>query len=411
MSGQSPFEPRVVAALMAALVVLFAASLFLSGTGGHRAEGNPVGANTYSRSAVGHLGLFDVLPKLGYRVVRGERDVLTQLGTNGILILAEPTRAVSGSPGTSFLLAAETILVVLPKWDIRRSEERDDWIGEAKLLREDVPGSVLLTVAGPGDVVRVTQPSGFHNSLAIPDPTVSGPIQLIKNSKLRPIVAVADGILLGEFKQGRRKIWVLADPDPIENHGIGKGDNLAFTTAVLHAMLAGKPGTLVFDETLHGFQRSSPSALKFLFEFPFNLVALQVVAAVVLLLMASVGRFGTPEIPDRVLHAGKRDLISNTASLIDHAGHHAAIQRRYIGMVLQDTGRLLRAPGQLNDQELAAWLDRTGAARGLRSDCVALLGRIAAKSQDLVSLFAEARAIHRWRKEILNGISGRLGDY
>jgi hypothetical protein len=64
----------------------------------------------------------------------------------------------------------------------------------------------------------------------------------------------------------------------------------------------------------------------------------------------------------------------------------------------------------LSDDELAAWLDRTGAARGLRSDCVALLERIAAKSQDLVSLLTEARAIHAWKKDILNGISGRLGD-
>jgi hypothetical protein len=151
--------------------------------------------------------------------------------------------------------------------------------------------------------------------------------------------------------------------------------------------------------------------LKFLFEFPFNLIALQVVAAVVLLLMASAGRFGTPEIPDRVLHAGKRDLIGNAASLIDHAGHHAAILRRYIGIVLQDTGRSLRAPRQLNDYELAAWLDRTGAGRGLRSECVAALGRTAAKYEDLVSLLMEARAIHRWRKDILNGVSGRLGDY
>jgi hypothetical protein len=411
MNGQSPFEPRVVAALIAALVALFAASLLLTGTGSHRATGNLVGANTYSRSAVGHLGLFDVLQKLGYQTVRGERDVLAQLGTNGILILAEPTTAISGGSGNSNLLGAETILVVLPKWDIRRSEKRDNWIGEAQLAREYVAQSVFYTVAGPGQVVRVTEPSGFKNSLALPDPTVSGPIQLVKNSKMRPIVATTEGILLGEFKEGRRRIWVLADPDPIENHGIGKGDNLAFATAILYAMLAGKPGTLVFDETLHGFQRSTPSALKFLFEFPFNLIALQVVAGVALLLMASAGRFGTPEIPDRVLHAGKRDLISNAAVLIDHAGHHAAILRRYTGMVLQDTGRLLRAPRQLNDYELAAWLDRTGAGRGLRSDCVASLGRIAAKSQDPASLLTEARTIHRWRKDILNGISGRLGDY
>jgi hypothetical protein len=411
MNGPSPFEPRVVVALVAALVALLATSLLLTGAVRERANGNLVGANTYSRSSIGHLGLFDALQKLDYRVARGQHDVLAQLGANSILILAEPTSALSGSSGDSDLLKAETILVVLPKWDVRRSPERNDWISDAQLSHPYAAQAILRAVAGSGEVVRVSSPSRFRNSLAIPDPTVSRPLQLIKNSKLRPIVATAEGILLGEFREGRRRIWVLADPDPIENHGIGKGDNLAFATAVIYAMLAGKPGTLVFDETLHGFEHSPPSARNFLLEFPFNLIALQIVAAVALLLMASVGRFGTPEIPDRVLRAGKQNLISNTASLIDHAGHHAAIQRRYIGMVLQDTGRLLRAPRQLNDYELAAWLDRAGEASGLRSDCVALLGRIAAKSQDLASLFTEARTIHAWRKDLLNGISGRLGDY
>jgi hypothetical protein len=411
MTVQSPFEPRVVAALAAALVGLFAASLLLTGAARHPNNGNLAGANTFSRSAVGHLGFFEVLHKLDYQAVRGEYDVLAQLGTNGILILAEPTTGVSGGPGNSHLLDAETILLVLPKWEVRRSEERDDWIGEAWLMRGDSVRPVLTAVAGPGGVVRVSKPSGFKNSLAIPNPTVSGPIQLITNSKMRPIVATAEGILLGEIKQGRRRIWVLADPDPIENHGIGKGDNLAFATAIVYAMLAGKQGTLVFDETLHGFRRSPPNVLKFLLEFPFNLIALQVVAAVALLLMASVGRFGAPENPDRVLQAGKQDLISNAANLIDHAGHQAAILRRYIGMMLQDTGRLMRAPRQLNDDELAAWLDRTRAARGSRSGCVASLERVAAKSQDPVVLLTEARTIHRYRKDMLNAVSGRLGDY
>jgi hypothetical protein len=272
--------------------------------------------------------------------------------------------------------------------------------------------SVFASIAaGRGQIVRATAPSGFIDSLAIPDPTITGPVQLVKNSTMRPIVATAEGILLGEYKVGPRKIWVLADPDPIENHGIDKGDNLAFDTAVVYALLAGKPGTLMFDETLHGFQHSTPSVLKFLFEFPFDLITLQVVAGVVLLLMASTGRFGTPEIPDRILHAGKRDLIRNAAVLIDHAGHHAAILRRYTAMVLQDTGRLLRAPSQLDELELAAWLDRIGARRGLRSDRVASLQRIAATSQDPESLLTEALVIHRWRKDMLNGISGRLGDH
>jgi hypothetical protein len=411
MNRQVVFEPRVVAVLIAAFVVLFAASLLLTGGGSGRDNPNRAGTNSYSRSAVGHLGLFDVLRKLDYQVVRGEHDVLAQLGTNGILILAEPSDAVSRPPGNRNLLGAQTILVVLPKWHTRRSEVLEDWIGEARLQDQSVPQSVLRAVAGAGEIVRVTTPSGWRRNLEIPTPTVTGPTQLIKGTKLTPIVATAEGTLIGELKQGRRRIWVLADPDPIENHGIGKGDNLAFATAVVYAMLAGKPGTLVFDETLHGFQHSPPSLLKFLFEFPFNLIALEIVATVLLLMMASVGRFGAPETPDRVLQAGKLGLISNTASLIDHAGHHAAILRRYIGMVLLDTGRQLRAPRQLNDHELAAWLDRTGAARGLQPECAAALARSTAELEDVVSLFTEAQIIHRWRKDILNGTSGRLGDH
>jgi len=405
------FEPKVVALLIAALVALFAASLLLTGATSRRDRENRAGANSYSRSAVGHLGLFDVLGKLDYPVLRSERDnardVLAELGTNGILILAEPTRAAVKSN----LLGAETILLVLPKWDVRQSDLRDEWIGAATLQNQYVARAILSSIAGPGDVVRVARPAGLHNSLDIPNPTVSGPIQLITNSKIRPIISSAQGTLLGEFKQGRRRIWVLADPDPLENHGIGKGDNLAFATAVIYAMLGGARGTLVFDETLHGFQRPRPNVLKFLFEFPFNLIALEIVIAVALLMMASVGRFGAPETPDRVLQAGKLGLISNTASLIDHAGHHAAILRRYIGLVLQETGRLLRAPRQLTDQDLAGWLDRAGAARGLRSDCAAALQVTTARPEDVVALFTEAQAIHRWRKDMINATTGRLGDH
>lgn len=410
MNGQSPFEPKIVAVLVAAAIALFAASLLLSGNGSHRETANRAGANTYSRSAVGHLGLFDVLQTLDYQTVRGEREVLAQLGTNGILIWAEPTTSISGGSDNSNLLGAKKILVVLPKWVTRRGEMRDDWISEARLAPEYTAQSVFYTVAGAGQVVRAAKPSSFKNNLAIPTPTISAPMQLIKGSKMKPLVATAEGILLGEYKEGQRTIWVLADPDPIENHGIGKGDNLAFATAIIYAMLAGKPGKLVFDETLHGFRHTVPNVLQFLFEFPFNLIALQIVACVALLLLASTGRFGTPETPDRVLHAGKQDLISNAAALIDHAGHHAAILRRYIAMALQDTGRLLRAPRQLNDNELAAWLDRTAAKRGLPSDYVGALERVAAGSQDPAPLLREARAIHHW-KDNLNGISGRLGDH
>ncbi|WP_035656169.1 hypothetical protein, partial [Bradyrhizobium sp. STM 3809] len=394
MSDRSPFEPRIVAALVAVAVALFAASLLLSDSSGRREVGNRIGANTYSSSAVGHLGLFEVLKKLDYDTVRGEREVLTLLGRNGILVLAEPARPVSGGGSGDNLLGAEKILVVLPKWSVQRGAERDGWIGSAQLIPESTARTVLYSVAGAGDVVRLESPPTFRTSLQIPVPTIERQVQLIKGSRLKPLVSADGGILLGELKEGQRTIWVLADPDPIENHGFGKGDNLAFAATIFYRMLAGKPGALVFDETLHGFQYTAPSALSFLREFPYNLIALEIVVSVVLLLLASTARFGTPELPDRALQTGKRDLISNAAVLLDHAGHHASVLRRYVGMVLQDMGRLLRAPAGLSDDELAAWLDKTAARRGLRTGCAAVIARATAASTDPASLLTEARTMH-----------------
>lgn len=405
MTETSPFSPRVLLALAAALVVLLAASLLLSGGGGARMTGSRFGANTYSKSAVGQLGLFEVLRKQGYRVARGEQNVLAMLGANDVLVLAEPTFSLAAGDNNK-LLGADRVLVVLPKRVVRASEQNDDWITEARLASVGIPLAVLFSAVGQGEVIRVDEPSRFEKSLAVPDPTVQGPLQLVKSSKMKPLVATSEGILLGEFTEGRRRILVLTDPDPLENHGIGKGDNMAFASGIMDALLRGKGGQLVFDETLHGFQGASARPAKFLFEFPYNLIAVQVVAVVALLLMAAMGRFGAPEQPERVLSTGKRDLVGSSASLLDHAGYQAAILKRYCSMVLQDTGRQLRAPPHASEAELAAWLDRTAERRGAPSASHDLLNRVAAANpSDLATLLGEARAIHRWKKDMLHGVS------
>jgi hypothetical protein len=405
MSEPSPFQSRVLVALVAVLVVLFAASMLLSAGGGKRVTGSLIGSNTYSRSAVGHLGFFDVLRKLGYRAVRGEQNVLAMLGANGVLVLAEPGAGLSVGDDSN-LLRAERIFIVLPKWTVRAGGERDGWIAEARLASAVVPEAVLFAAVGSGTVVRVAEPSAFEKTLALPDPTIRAPLQLVKNSRMKPLIATAEGILLGEFTEGSRRIWVLTDPDPIENHGIGKGDNMVFADGLVAAMLQGKNGQLVFDETLHGFQRSSRAPAKFLFEFPYNLIAIQILVCIGLLLMAAMGRFGAPEHPERVLSTGKRDLVGNAASLLDHAGYQADILRRYCSIVLQDAGRQLRAPRELNEAELAEWLDRAAGRRGVPSGCADLSRRVVAMgSNELGALLGEARSIHRWKKDMVDGVS------
>ena len=411
MSAGSPFQPKVLAALAAGLVALFAASLLLTGAGGQKVTGNRIGANSYSHSAIGHLGFYEVLRKLGRRVVRSDSDPLAAIGRDGVLVLAEPND-LGSEEGARKLLSVQRVLVVLPKWNVVRDDNRDDWIGKAVPLPTVRPQSVLFAAAGQGDIARVEKPASFTKVLRTPDPTVEGQLQLIKNSKLKPLISTADGVLLGEFREGNRIVWVLADPDPVENHGLGKGDNIAFVEAVVSGLFGGRPGALVFDETSHGFRRALPNALTFLFDFPFNLLIVHVLAGSVLLLFASMGRFGIPEIAPRALANGKKELVGNAASLLDHAGHHATMLKRYAAMVLQETGRLLRAPANMRDGDLAVWLDRQAKARGVATKARDLLGRIATTgSTNLSALLGEARAIHRWKKDMIHGISRRLGDH
>ncbi len=410
--GGMTFQPRILAALAAALLALFAASLLLTGMGGREAGGLASGANSYSSSAVGHLAFHDLLDGLGHETVQAEDRPLAAVGENGVLILAEPSGSLTGEENRNKLRIAGRILLVLPKWAVKPGERRKDWIGEAELAPVLRVQSVLGAAVSGGDIVRTKPSASYQKAISAADPTVQGELQLIKGSNLTPLISTPDGILLGELRQGNRRTFVLADPDPIENHGIGKGGNAAFARDVVAALLDGRSGPLVFDETIHGFRRSPPNLLKFLYEFPLNLVIVQILAAVALLLWAAMGRFGAPLPAPRRLDAGRHALIGNAAALVDYAGHHGAILQRHIAMTLQDAARALRAPAGLEGAALTAWLERASQARGIDPKPLAGLGDLrAAGPRNLASLLAAAQALHHWRKDLLHGTPRRLDDH
>ncbi|KRE04101.1 hypothetical protein ASE61_10945 [Bosea sp. Root670] len=410
--GGITFQPRVLAALAAALFALFAASLLLTGMGGREAGGLASGANSYSSSAVGHLAFHELLEGLGHKAVQAEDRPLAAVGENGVLVLAEPSGNLAGEENRNKLRIAGRILLVLPKWTVKPGERRKDWIGEAELAPVLQVQSVLGAAVSGGDIVRTKPPASFQKTISAADPTVQGELQLIKGSNLTPLISTPDGILLGELRQGNRRTLILADPDPIENHGIGKGGNATFARDIVAALLDGKSGTLVFDETIHGFRRSPPNLLKFLYEFPLNLVLVQILAAVALLLWAAMGRFGAPLPAPRRLDAGRHALIGNAAALVDYAGHHGAILQRYIAMTLQDAARALRAPAGLEGAALTEWLARASEARGIDPKPLSGLGDSpAAGPRNLASLLAAAQALHHWRKDLPHGTPRRLDDH
>ncbi len=424
MNGESIFSKRLLIAWIVAAALTFAVSLFFMG---NKDQGDTVGPGAFSRSAIGYAGIADVLQKLGTDVVKSRYDSLGKLTPGSVMVIAEPRPSPATERTIRTLLKADTVLLVLPKWTGEPSKRKSSWLGEAALLSRADAAWVLHLVAPRADVVRADEASWTTNTLAVP-PTLQTPIQLISGGGLRPLIGGKDGVLLGEVSQGngeflllsdplkplqrgatvshKHTIWVLSDPDILSNHGFAAADNAALAVAMFKHLLAGS-GRVVFDETLHGFTSEPAGPLLLLFRFPFIVATIQGALAIALLLWATLGRFGAPQPAPPPMSAGRLGLLQNIAKLVEFTGHHEVMIRRYVFETVRDVARQLHAPRGLSTPALVSWLQRVGAARGITTDCGALISETEAladgRRRSAASLVRLARDIHRWRGEIVDG--------
>jgi hypothetical protein len=405
--SESVFSRRLLVGWVGAAVVTFALSLYFMGREGEPGGTDAVGPSTYSHSAIGHAGIADTLQRLGVPVVKSRDNSADKLGKDGVLVLAEPRATAISEPALRALLDARAVLLVLPKWTGRASEKKPGWLATAEEKPPSQAQWVLNLVAAGSEVVRETEMPVWTTNVLGRKPQLATPVQLMRSGALRPIIGAPAGILVGELTRNRA-IWVLADPDVIANHGIGQAENAALALAIIDR-LRGRNGAVVFDETIHGFVAQPTNPLALMFQFPFVVATLQVVAALALLLWATMARFGAPQSAPPPLSAGRQGLLQNVAQLITFAGHGQVIVRRYVQETVRETARQLHAPRGLAGQGLAAWLTRVGQARGVTVDCAAVIGEVEQLADrrrgDLAPLVRIARDIHRWRREIVDGRS------
>ena len=424
MNGESIFSRRLLIVWIVAAALTFAVSLYFMGS---KDQGNTVGPSAFSRSAIGYAGIADVLQKLGIDVVKSRYDSLGKLSSGSVLVIAEPLPGGKSEAIIRTLLKADTILLILPKWTGEPSRQKSGWLGKAELLSRADAAWVLRFVAPRADVLRSDEASWTTNTLGI-TPTLPAPIQLMRGGRLRPLIGDKDGMLLGEISQGnaqtillsdppksrqrrstvtrKRTIWVLSDPDIIANHGFAAAGNAALAVTMFKHLLAGS-GRVVFDETLHGFTSEPAGPLLLLFRFPFIVATIQGAIAIALMLWATLGRFGAPQPAPPPMSAGRLGLLQNIAKLVEFTGHHEVMVRRYVFETVRDVARQLHAPRGLSTSALVAWLQRVGAARGITTDCGALMGETETladgRRRSTASLVRLARDIHRWRGEIVDG--------
>lgn len=393
-------SPTVLGFLIASVVAIFTLSVLLATIS---IEDEPIGPTIASRSAIGYQGLYTLLQRLELQVGQSRIDAYIAPGRGGVLILDEPDIGLMAKGQGADLFKAPNVLVVLPKWSGEQDIFHDGWVSKTKPLDLETPRQVLALVDKQALVVREQAAAWTRNVIGV-TPAFDGQVQLITHSFLTPLVGTGDKMLLGAFSTAKTRIWVLADPDPLENHGLATPANALFALALVNTLRRGK-GRVVFDETAHGVVAPDRNPIKLLFQFPFVIVTIQILAAIALLLLATTARFGGAETPPSPFTLGKTRLIDNIASLMDRAGHQAIVLRRYISVKLAEAARALHAPVGLDDAALAQWLDRVAATRGIELKAAAIVARSATawggRSKIVPRLFDDARDMYRWTQDLL----------
>jgi hypothetical protein len=161
---------------------------------------------------------------------------------------------------------------------------------------------------------------------------------------------------------------------------------------------------------VHGFQSRPAAALRLLFEFPYSIITIQIIIGIALLLWATMGRFGPPEVLPPPIATGKAGLIDNVANLMEFAGHEKLIIQRYFENTIRDAARQLRAPKDLSYQQLVDWLSNIGKKRKLARDCAAISHVAQNLTQgrgtvDIAKFADAARELNQWKQEIVDGPS------
>lgn len=392
----SPFSGRTIAILIAVAAISFGAVMVMAGWAPEMRDRNQAGDHPYSTSAIGYNGFVRLLESAGYpvEVSRLKSDLETR--DYGLMIV---TLSAHGDfEKLSEQQLAETTLVILPKWlgrtdPLNPARQADTRFIEARDLND-----TLSPVYPDAEILRVPVPKSLETPFGPADIKPDVRLQLIKTSSLDTIIGTSEGALLAYDPV--RYTYVLSDPDLLNTFGLAHRGNARFAVQLVDYLRYDSSEPILLDATLHGFERSE-NLLKMMFSVPYIGVTLVALAAALLLGWAAVIRFGPPLIEARAISLGKQALADNSAGLITMARREARMAPGFLALVRRRLAREIGAPRSLTEAQVSDMFDRLGPdteTGRVFSQMEAELKQPATGREDLL---AKARALYRWRKEVI----------
>lgn len=403
-TGETSFNPRLIAAVVVIGIVAFIALWALIALGPQIGKGNDGGGHALSKAAPGYAGIIDLVERAGASVEVRRKTGPYRYDEYEPLIVLTPTHRTRPEEIAGLIAGAggSAVLVVLPKWEAGRipgTDTKPGWVSAGypmtppdKLLPADSFGTVDIR-AGKAKAGRVVAAlAGRTIPLALP-----GNVQTISGDGLEVMVAgPGGGAVLARALE--HDFYVLADPDLINNFAFASRDGARSAAMLLDAVAEdAEADGLAFDVTLNGLG-GGRSLLRFAFVPPFIGITLCLIAAGLFALWQAWARFGPALKPSRAIPVSKAALIANSADLIKQAGRELEGAGSYVASLRAAIARRLHAPAGLDAAATDSWIDRHLPPGG---NLFSALARRLPLARNNHEFLADAQALHDIRKDLI----------
>lgn len=406
-AGASPFDRRVVVAVVIAGVLAFAAFLWLSAYAPAMRSFDDRGFAPLSKNAVGFAATFALI-----EAVTGEKVGVLEdnqsLNEPGLVIMplsidSNPRAIRAFAKQRASNIEDGATLLILPKWSTKKiAWSRNEWVQRNGIHQG---GAWALAMATARTAARIA-PAGarFGGALSIHRLVPADPItldlpQVRKGAMIEPMLTLGNQAVLARITgiEGS-PVYLLSDPDLLANHALKTEAGARAAMAIVQAVRPADSRISVDPEPARGGPpRNDRNLLQLMFEPPFLSVTLSILAAALLAALHAFGRFG-PALPEpRAIPFGKRALADNAAVLFARAGAVGRLGERYVALTRDAAAQALGAT-HLAAPALEAWL--AGLPR-LGGPDFATLAASLREARDADAVRAGAAAMHDWKNEVM----------